>query len=69
MDCDHSGTHSGASRYLHESGQLRLVLVCDRCGAECNELTRLDYRPAGRDEAGSMATVTARRVGVGRAAI
>ena len=69
MDCNHSGTHSGASRYLRESGQLRLVLVCDRCGAECDELTRLDYRPAGRDQAGLIAAGTARRIGLGRAAV
>jgi hypothetical protein len=69
MDCDHSGTQSGASRYLRESAQLRLVLVCDRCGAECNELSRLDYRPGGRDQAGVIAAVTARRAGLGRAVI
>jgi hypothetical protein len=45
MKCDHSGTHSGASRYLRETDQLRLVLLCDRCGAERQELGRLDYRP------------------------
>jgi len=47
MVCDHSGTYSGASQYLRDSGQLRLVLVCDRCGAERDELRRLDYRLAG----------------------
>jgi len=45
MDCDHSGTHSGATRYARETGQLRLVLVCDHCGAECRELGTLDYQP------------------------
>lgn len=48
MDCDHSGTYSGASRYIRETGQLRFVLVCDRCGAERSELTRLSYRPHAR---------------------
>ncbi len=61
MVCDHTGTHSGASRYLHESGQLRLVLVCDQCGAECNELTRFDYRPVRRHEC--VAEPTAREAG------
>ena len=30
--CDHSGTHSGATRYVRESAQLRLVVVCDSAG-------------------------------------
>lgn len=45
MNCDHSGTYSGASRYLRDAGKLRLVLLCDRCGAERQELARMDYRP------------------------
>lgn len=61
MVCDHTGTHSGASRYLRDSGQLRLVLVCDQCGAECNELRKLDYRPAG--EEARVADSTAGKVG------
>ncbi len=45
------------SRYLRDTGQLRLVLVCDQCGAECSELSRLDYetqahRPVGHVTAG-----------------
>src|SRR6266508_1742684 len=39
--CDHSGAQNGESRYLREAGQLRLVLVCDACGAECAELQRV----------------------------
>ena len=45
MTCDHTGTHSGASRYLRDAGVLRLVLLCDGCGAECQELGRVKYRP------------------------
>jgi hypothetical protein len=45
MMCDHSGTYSGASRYLRDAGELRLVLLCDRCGAERQELGRVEYRP------------------------
>lgn len=45
MMCDHSGTHSGASRYVREVGELRLVLLCDQCGAERQELGRMEYRP------------------------
>jgi hypothetical protein len=46
--CDHSGTYSGASRYLREDGELRLVLLCDGCGAERQELGRVKYRPEVR---------------------
>jgi hypothetical protein len=45
MMCDHSGTHSGASRYARDAGELRLVLLCDRCGAERQELGRIEYQP------------------------
>ena len=48
MTCDHSGARSGAARYVHEAAQLRLILVCDQCGAECWELGRLDYGPNAR---------------------
>ena len=45
MVCDHSGPHSGATRYVRETAQLRLVVVCDTCGSECSELNRVDYLP------------------------
>ncbi len=45
MDCDHSGTYSGATRYLRHADQLRLVLVCDRCGAERGDFGNMDYVP------------------------
>ena len=45
MMCDHSGTYSGGSRYLRDAGVLRLVLLCDLCGAERQELGRVKYRP------------------------
>jgi hypothetical protein len=45
MTCDHSGTYSGASRYVRDAGVLRLVLLCDRCGAERQELGTVEYRP------------------------
>ena len=45
MARDHSGTRSGASRYLRDVGVLRLVLLCDPCGTECQELGRVSYRP------------------------
>jgi hypothetical protein len=30
---------------VREAGELRLVLLCDRCGAERQEFGRLEYRP------------------------
>ena len=62
--CDHSGTHTGESRYLHDLGQLRLVLVCDSCGAECAELNRIEYRPDARCVDGHLAELTARELGL-----
>ena len=44
MACEHSEWYSGAARYLREAAQLRLVLVCDACGAERAQLGRIDYR-------------------------
>jgi len=62
--CDHSGAHNGESRYLREAGQLRLVLVCDACGAECAELQRVGYRPEARCVDGHLAELTARELGL-----
>jgi HD-GYP domain-containing protein (c-di-GMP phosphodiesterase class II) len=62
--CDHSGAQNGESRYLREAGQLRLVLVCDACGAECAELQRVGYRPEARCVDGHLAELTARELGL-----
>jgi len=67
MDCDHSGTYSGASRYLRETGQLRFVLVCDQCGAERSELTRLSYRPHARRAIAQAPATTPGKPGLTRA--
>lgn len=64
MACDHSGTHSGQARYLREVGKLRLLLVCDGCGAECTELERIDYSPDARGVDGRLAELTARELGL-----
>ncbi len=45
MRCDHSGAHSGATRYVKQVGRLRMILVCDECGAELSEVGVLDYQP------------------------
>ena len=66
MDCDHSGTHSGAARYIRESGQLRLVLVCDQCGTERGELGRVEHRIEARFSATELPQLTAPSVVVAR---
>ena len=62
MHCDHSASHSGEARYLRETKQLRLTLVCDGCGTERAEFGRLDYRPNGRWLVGQLAGLTAREL-------
>jgi len=65
MDCDHSAFHSGRARYLPETAQLRMVLVCDSCGAELEELQRMEYRPRPRRLLGHLAELTARELALG----
>lgn len=62
--CDHSGTRSGATRYDRATTQLRLVLVCDQCGAECAEVKRVEYAPQGRRSIRDLAELTARALGL-----
>src|SRR5918997_336561 len=64
MACDHAGFHSGGARYMRDGGELRLVLVCDACGAERGELARIEYRPSARGVDGRLAELTARRLGL-----
>lgn len=64
MRCDHNGVHSGGSRYLRETGVLRLVLVCDQCGEDRRELTRYPYQPHGRRFVGHLTELTARELGL-----
>ncbi len=64
MVCDHSALQSGEARYVRETKQLRLVLVCDECGAEQAELERIDYAPNARCFAGHLAELTARQLGL-----
>ena len=64
MACDHAGFHSGGARYMRDGGELRLVLVCDACGAERGELERIEYRPSARGVDGRLAELTARQLGL-----
>lgn len=48
---------------------MRLVLVCDGCGAERGELGTIGYRPRGRRLVGHLAELTARELGLGEARI
>jgi len=65
--CDHSGSHSGAARYLRESGLLLLVLVCDGCGAERAELGTIEYAPNPRRLVARLAELTALELGLNAA--
>jgi HD-GYP domain-containing protein (c-di-GMP phosphodiesterase class II) len=67
VTCDHSAAHSGGARYLPQTGQLRLVLVCDECGSERGELSRIDYSPNARLAVGRLAELTARELGLSEA--
>jgi hypothetical protein len=44
-DCHHSGYYSGIGVYSKDTESLRYVLVCDDCGAEMREISRVDYSP------------------------
>jgi hypothetical protein len=44
-ECTHQGFHSGLGRYLHESQQIRYVLVCDDCGTDVREVSIENYAP------------------------
>lgn len=64
MACDHSALYSGGARYLREAAQLRLVLVCDACGAERAQLGRIAYRIQPRCLVVHLAELTARELGL-----
>jgi HD-GYP domain-containing protein (c-di-GMP phosphodiesterase class II) len=64
MACDHSAWYSGAARYLREAAQLRLVLVCDVCGAERAQLGRIDYVLQPRCLVVHVAELIARELGL-----
>jgi|SRR5271165_4370270 len=59
MICDHRSLQSGQARYVRETRELRLVLVCDQCGAEQTELERINYAPTARRTVGSLTELTA----------
>jgi HD-GYP domain-containing protein (c-di-GMP phosphodiesterase class II) len=63
--CDHSGLHSGGTRYLRELGQLVLLLVCDDCGAERAEFGTIEYAPNPRRLVARLAELTALQLGLG----
>jgi HD-GYP domain-containing protein (c-di-GMP phosphodiesterase class II) len=69
MACDHSALRSGGARYLRDSGELQLTIVCDSCGVECERLERVEYRPRPRRLACHLAELTARELGIDEARI
>ena len=64
MACDHSAWFSGAARYLRKSAQLRLVLVCDVCGAERAQLGMISYHVQPLCLVVHLAELTARELGL-----
>jgi hypothetical protein len=64
MNCDHSGTRSGGARYIRDTGQLRLVLVCDQCGTECGELGKVEYRTQALFPVSQLPNLTSPEFGV-----
>jgi hypothetical protein len=62
MACDHQEGHSGGARLAPESGELRLIRICDRCGSELEELGRIPYSPAPRLLAIHLTELTAREL-------
>jgi hypothetical protein len=44
--CEHSGFHSGASRYDAATGILRYVVICDACRHELREILVEPYAPS-----------------------
>ena len=65
MACDHSASQSGGARYLAQTAELQLSLVCDHCGAEQLRLGRIEYRPNPRRLVVQLAVLTARELGLG----
>jgi HD-GYP domain-containing protein (c-di-GMP phosphodiesterase class II) len=66
MICDHSAPHSGVSRYQRGTTKLRLVIVCDRCGAERAAFGSIDYQPMAHCVAGAPVESTASELGLER---
>ncbi|HXW58329.1 MAG TPA: HD domain-containing phosphohydrolase [Solirubrobacteraceae bacterium] len=62
--CDHAELHSGGARYVHETEELRLVVVCDSCGEELAEIERIEYCPHARRFVAHLAELTAFELGL-----
>jgi HD-GYP domain-containing protein (c-di-GMP phosphodiesterase class II) len=65
--CDHAAPHSGETRYLRDSGELELRLVCDACGEISRRLGRIDYRLEPRRLVVQVAELIARELALGEA--
>jgi HD-GYP domain-containing protein (c-di-GMP phosphodiesterase class II) len=64
MACDHSALHSGGARYLRDAGRLQLLLLCDACGAEREDLGTIDYSPQPRRLVVHLAELVAHELGL-----
>ncbi len=69
MACDHVGGQSAVARYLRHAHKLRLVMVCDVCGAEQGELEEIDYEPHARRFVAHLAEITAREMQMAEAQV
>jgi HD-GYP domain-containing protein (c-di-GMP phosphodiesterase class II) len=58
MGCDHRWAQSAAARYVRDAHKLRLVMVCDHCGAEQSEIDQIDYQPHARRYVAHLAEIT-----------
>jgi HD-GYP domain-containing protein (c-di-GMP phosphodiesterase class II) len=67
MACDHTSWYSGAARYQRDAAQLRLVLVCDACGAERAQLGHVEYHLEPQCLPVHLAELTALELGLGEA--
>lgn len=52
---------------MRDTGELKLVLVCDGCGGERAQLGRIGYRPEPRRLVVQLSELTARELGLGEA--
>ncbi len=66
MICDHNAPHSGVSRYQRGTATLRLVIACDRCGAELSAFGNIDYQPSAHCIATGPVESTAYELGLER---
>lgn len=66
MTCDHNAPHSGVCRYERGTATLRMVIACDRCGAELSAFGDIAYQPPAHCIATGPVESTAYELGLER---